>query len=115
MSGEYKSHLGRAFRAACKRAGIENFRFHDLRHTVATKLSQSGTDIYAIANLLGHKDMRMTQRYAHHSVDSLKKDVSVLDKTDCNLTVVAENEGGFKTVNRLKELVELRGFEPLAS
>jgi integrase len=49
-----------------------------LRHTFATRLAQSGVDIYTIAKLLGHKDLRMTQRYAHHSTESLRRGVDAL-------------------------------------
>jgi integrase len=61
------------FRAAVKRAGLKDLRFHDLRHTFATRLVQSGADIYAVQRLLGHKSLEMTSRYAHHSIDSLRK------------------------------------------
>ena len=47
------SNLRREFYKVLKEAGIENFRFHDLRHTFATRLAQKGIDIYKIAKLLG--------------------------------------------------------------
>jgi integrase len=65
------------FRAAVKRAGLKDLRFHDLRHTFATRLVQSGADIYALQRLLGHKSMEMTGRYAHHDVESLRKALDV--------------------------------------
>ncbi|HCC68747.1 MAG TPA: hypothetical protein DEP99_02555, partial [Nitrospiraceae bacterium] len=42
---------------------ITNFRFHDLRHTVASMLAEGGVDLYTVQKLLSHKDRRMTQRY----------------------------------------------------
>lgn len=72
-------NLNRGFVKALTKAGIENFRFHDLRHTFATRLTQHGTDIYKIAKLLGHKDISTTQRYAHHYPESLRDGVEVLD------------------------------------
>jgi len=75
-----KLNLARVFYQAMDRAVVADFRFHDLRHTFATRLAQAGVDIYTIAKLLGHKDIRMTQRYAHHSTESLGGSVDVLEK-----------------------------------
>ena len=77
---------------AMGRAGIEDFTFHGLRHTFATRLAQSGEDLYKISKLLGHKDISTTQRYAHHCSDSLRKTVEVLE-TDCNMTAVEKKVG----------------------
>jgi len=70
------------FAKIVKRAGIENFRFHDLRHTFATRLVQSGVDIYRVSHLLGHKDLKITQRYSHHYPESLRSAVEVLSVTN---------------------------------
>ncbi|WP_447601037.1 tyrosine-type recombinase/integrase [Nitrospira sp. Nam80] len=74
------SHLRRAFRSALKRARIDDCRFHDLRHTFATRLVQDGVDLYKVQRLLGHKTPLMTQRYAHHDPESLREGVEVLDR-----------------------------------
>jgi len=55
------------FRAALKTAGIENFRFHDLRHTAASYLAMNGATTAEIAAVLGHKTLAMVKRYAHLS------------------------------------------------
>jgi integrase len=69
-----------AFRRACKRLKIADFRFHDLRHTAASWLRMSGADIHTVAQLLGHKDLRMAARYQHLSPAFLANAVSKLDK-----------------------------------
>lgn len=63
-----------------EKAGITDFRFHDLRHTAASRMVQAGVDIYSVAKILGHKTLEITKRYAHHNVDSLRNAVAVLDK-----------------------------------
>ena len=72
-------NMTREFYNALRKAGIQDFRFHDLRHTFATRLVQSGVDIYSVAKLLGHKDIKTTQRYAHHYPESLRRSVQILD------------------------------------
>lgn len=54
-----------AFRRATKRAGIEDFRLHDMRHTFASYQAMSGVQARGLQALLGHKDARMTMRYSH--------------------------------------------------
>ena len=73
-------YLAREFCEARNRAGIPDFRFHDMRHTFATRLVQRGVDLYKVQRLLGHKTSVMTQRYAHHSPESLREGVNVLDE-----------------------------------
>lgn len=68
-----------AFRRAVKAAQIEDFRFHDLRHTAASWLRMEGADIHTVALLLGHKDLRMAARYQHLSPVFLADAVKKLD------------------------------------
>lgn len=68
-----------AFERACKRAGINDFRFHDLRHSFASYLTMAGENLRTIQTLLGHKDLRMTMRYSHLSDQTLKEAVYKLE------------------------------------
>jgi integrase len=73
------SNPSKAWTAAKKKAKLENLRLHDLRHTYASKLIKKRVPLYEISKLLGHSDVRMTQRYAHLAQDDLDQAVSVLD------------------------------------
>ena len=53
--------------AALEKAGIRDFRFHDLRHTAASYLAMNGATLAEIAEILGHKTFQMVKRYAHLS------------------------------------------------
>ena len=81
-----------SFHRVMRKVGIKYFRWHDLRHTFATRLAQAGVDLYKISKLLGHKDIKMTQRYSHHCPDSLRDGVEILE-TDYNLTTIEQKSG----------------------
>lgn len=66
------------FKSACKRAGISDFTFHDLRHTFASHLVMAGVNLRAVQELLGHKDIKMTARYSHLSRQHLQHAVGLL-------------------------------------
>lgn len=68
-----------AFIRACEDAGIEDFSFHDLRHTYASHLRMNGADLHDLQKLLGHSDPRMTNRYAHLSNAHLETAARRLD------------------------------------
>lgn len=59
--------LRQAFLSALEKAGIEDFRFHDLRHSAASYLAMNGASLAEIAEVLGHKTLQMVKRYAHLS------------------------------------------------
>jgi integrase len=62
------------------KAKLEPFTTHDLRHTYASRLVMRGVELYTVAKLLGHKDVKTTQIYAHLSPDYLKGAVALLNE-----------------------------------
>lgn len=60
-----------AWHVARRHAGIEDFRFHDLRHTTASYLAMGGATAPEIAEILGHKTLNMVKRYAHFGKDHI--------------------------------------------
>lgn len=72
-------NVKKSFKTALKKVGIEDFTFHDLRHTFASHLVMNGVDLMTIKELLGHKDIKMTMRYAHLSPDHKRLAVQKLE------------------------------------
>jgi integrase len=71
--------LKKGFHKAISSAGIPHIRFHDLRHTFATRLVRAGVDIVTVQHFLGHSKITMTARYAHSLADVKIAAVSKLD------------------------------------
>jgi integrase len=71
--------IWRAFELAVEGAGIEHFRFHNLRHTAASRLAMRGRSLKEIQEVLGHKSFSMTLRYAHLSHMHLRTAVEALE------------------------------------
>ena len=69
----------RWFPRAVAKAKVADFRWHDLRHTFASRLVMAGVDLYTVSKLMGHKTIAMTQRYAHLSPEHNLAAVEVLD------------------------------------
>lgn len=63
----------KVWKIALSDAGIDNFRFHDLRHTTASYLAQNGASLLEIADVLGHKQISVAKRYAHLCIDHKQK------------------------------------------
>src|SRR3989475_5996625 len=68
-----------AWEVAVEAAKLDDFRFHDLRHTFASWLVQRGRSLKEVQELLGHRSMAMTMRYAHLAPDHLRAAAAVLD------------------------------------
>lgn len=65
--------IKRAYIRAVRRAGIEDLRFHDLRHEATTRLFELGLNIMEVASITGHKDLRMLRRYTHLKAEDLAR------------------------------------------
>ncbi len=65
QSGGRLTTVQKAFQAACRRAGIDDFRVHDMRHTFASWLVMAGVSLHVVKDLLGHSSVTVTERYAH--------------------------------------------------
>ncbi len=78
-TGKHLTDVKHSFTSALKKAGIQNFRFHDLRHTAASWMVQGGASLYAVQKILGHSSIRTTQRYAHLSPGYLESEIGKID------------------------------------
>ena len=82
----------KAWRQALHRAGIENFRWHDLRHTWASMHVQAGTSIHVLQELGSWSDIRMVQRYAHLAPEHLAKFAN-------NIALPKQEDKGIRTLS----------------
>lgn len=71
--------IKKSFNKAKDAAGIQNFRFHDLRHTVATRLVEKGIDLLVVMEILGHTKIETTMRYAHPTPKRKSDAINVLN------------------------------------
>jgi integrase len=65
--------LDKAWRRACKKAGIEELRFHDLRHEAISRLFEMGLNPMEVSTISGHKTLQMLKRYTHLRAEDLAK------------------------------------------
>lgn len=87
-------NVWKSFKTASKKAGVDNLRFHDLRHTFASRLVARGADIGTVRELAGHSSITMTQRYVHSNLEAKKKAVDLLG--------TKSNENGKKEEDSLR-------------
>jgi len=78
-TGKPIKEIKRSFNTALRKVKIHDFHFHDLRHTFASHLVMAGVDLTTIKELLGHKNLTMTLRYAHLTPGHKVKAVDILD------------------------------------
>lgn len=79
ITGKPYKNIKTSLKTALKKIKISDFRFHDLRHTFASHLVMAGIDITTVKELLGHKTLTMTLRYAHLATSHKVKAMEVLD------------------------------------
>jgi len=106
-AGEAIKDVKNSFRTALKEAKIENFRFHDLRHCCASWLMMNGADLNDVRQILGHKSIAMTLRYAHLSPRYLADKVKLLEKTtlpnSCQMEDATRSNSQQDAANRSKK------------
>ena len=104
-SGNRYAYLSAFFSRAVRAADLVNFRFHDLRHTFASRLAMAGVDTYTIKELLGHKTLDMVSRYAHLSPSHQRQAVDRLIQgrsgTCTGTGAEAGNVGGVEVPERI--------------
>ena len=79
-TGEQLKDIKSAWNGLREAAELKNFRFHDLRHSFASKLVMKGVDLYVLKELMGHSTIEMTERYAHLAPSARKEAVARLDE-----------------------------------
>jgi len=77
--GKPMANVTNAFETARAKAGLEDVRFHDLRHTFASRLVQRGVPLYEVMQLTGHKSLVMVQRYAHLAPEFQERAIGALN------------------------------------
>ena len=120
--GKPYTSIKRSFKTALKKAGIRDFKFHDMRHTFASHLVMAGVDLTSVKELLGHKSIAMTLRYAHLAPGHKRKAVNMLDQvlrnnqseeSVHNLFTIPQTSSRQTSHKSLQDMVGASGFEPL--
>jgi len=79
-NGKPYTQIRKSFCTALRKSAINDFSFHDLRHTFASHLVMAGVDLNTVRELLGHKSLKMTLRYSHLSPSHKKRAVDILGR-----------------------------------
>jgi integrase len=77
-TGKPFTKIQKSFERARTLAGIEDVRFHDLRHTFASRLIARGVDIIKVKDFLGHTSVKATEQYTHSSREERKRAIELL-------------------------------------
>jgi len=79
-SGDKLENFSRAWKRALKEANIDNFHFHDLRHTFCSNLILAGAGLKDVKEMIGHSDISMTDRYSHLTMDHKAQKQKLLEQ-----------------------------------
>jgi integrase len=93
-----RQRADKSFANLLKRAKIRNFRFRDLRHTVASWYMMCGGDLYELSRLLGHSNINMTERYAELAQKHIMKTGSV-SRENLEQAGIGQRSGGGSSGN----------------
>ncbi|MEO7860429.1 MAG: site-specific integrase, partial [Nitrospirales bacterium] len=96
--GKPMRSVKRSFHTAVRKAGINNFRFHDLRHCAATSLRRAGVDTVTAMKIVGHKSEKMHKRYNSVSETDLHQAAKRLDSYHSN-TVITPAESSYQAIS----------------
>ena len=81
------------FTSACKKAGLEGYTFHSLRHTFSTRLSDAGATLVVVRDWMGHKTVQMTNHYTHATPEIMRQAMEMLEKQNIRHKLGTENVG----------------------
>ncbi len=104
-NGQPFKDIKKAFSSAIKRARIEDFRFHDLRHTFGSYLVMQGVDLKTVQQVMGHKEIRMTMRYSHLSPEYVQEAMERLD----SLWTLFGHQSQNGNSSKLSKLLKIKG------
>jgi integrase len=92
--GERLASINSSWPKVREEAGLEDFHFHDLRHTCGSWLVQAGVQLAEVKEILGHSTIRMTERYAHMAPENLRAAVDRLPSCPNSVPVTLQTKGG---------------------
>ena len=95
---------GRKFRGLARKSGIQDFRFHDLRHTFASWYMMNGGDLYELAKILGHPNIKMTERYAKLGRQAHRQEPETRRKVIWNMLISGAERKSDKSEHSLSDV-----------